>query len=62
MVKAVATCPRRRPLTPLTGWITEAMLKYHLENAYGEEWFAHPEVGEFLRGLWASGESEKQPA
>ena len=40
----------------LRAWITEAMLRRHLENAYGEDWFARPEAGELLRGLWATGE------
>jgi len=43
----------------LRAWITEAMLRRHLEDAYGEDWFTHPEAGEFLRGLWAIGESEE---
>src|SRR5215211_5289186 len=40
----------------LRAWITEAMLGRHLEDVYGEEWFAHPEAGELLRSLWATGE------
>ena len=43
----------------LRAWITEAMLRRHLEDAYGEDWFAHPEAGELLRGLWATGESKE---
>ena len=43
----------------LRAWITEAMLRHHLESAYGEDWFAHPEAGELLRGLWATGESKE---
>jgi len=40
----------------LRAWITEAMLRRHLEDTYGEDWFAHPEAGLFLRDLWATGE------
>jgi hypothetical protein len=40
----------------LRAWITEAMLRRHLEDTYGEAWFAHPEAGVFLRDLWATGE------
>src|SRR5215203_1165403 len=40
----------------LRAWITEAMLRRHLEDTYGEDWFAHPEAGVFLRSLWATGE------
>jgi hypothetical protein len=43
----------------LRAWITEAMLRRHLEDAYGTDWFAHPEAGELLRGLWATGEREE---
>ena len=43
----------------LRAWVTESMLRHHLEHAYGEEWFAHPEAGAFLRGLWATGERKE---
>jgi hypothetical protein len=43
----------------LRAWITEAMLRRHLEDTYGEDWFARPEAGVFLRGLWATGEKEE---
>ena len=43
----------------LRAWITEAMLRRHLEDAYGEDWFASPEAGELLRALWATGESKE---
>jgi hypothetical protein len=43
----------------LRAWITEAMLRRHLEDAYGEDWFARPEAGELLRGLWATGEKKE---
>jgi hypothetical protein len=43
----------------LRAWITEAMLRRHLEDTYGEDWFARPEAGAFLRDLWATGEKEE---
>lgn len=43
----------------LRAWITEAMVRHHLETTYGESWYRVPEAGEFLRGLWASGESRE---
>jgi hypothetical protein len=43
----------------LRAWITEAMLRRNLEETYGEDWFARPEAGEFLRGLWATGERQE---
>ena len=43
----------------LRAWITEAMLRRHLEDSYGEGWFAHPEAGAFLRELWAAGEGRE---
>jgi hypothetical protein len=35
------------------------MLRRHLEDTYGEDWFARPEAGAFLRDLWATGEKEE---
>lgn len=43
----------------LRAWITESMLRHHLEATYGEGWFSHPEAGDFLLGLWATGESQE---
>jgi hypothetical protein len=43
----------------LRAWITEAMLRRHLEGAYGQSWFTNPEAGELLRGLWATGEKQE---
>jgi hypothetical protein len=43
----------------LRAWITEAMVRHHLEQTYGESWFASPGAGELLRGLWATGESKE---
>ena len=43
----------------LRAWITESMVRHHLEHAYGEAWFAEPEAGTFLRGLWATGERKE---
>jgi hypothetical protein len=40
----------------LRAWITEAMLRSHLEREHGTDWFRNPGAGRFLRGLWASGE------
>ncbi len=41
----------------LRAWITEAMLRRHLEGTFGEEWFARSEAGAFLLELWSKGES-----
>jgi hypothetical protein len=43
----------------LRAWITEAMLRHHLEGTYEEDWFAYPKAGSFLRDLWAAGESKE---
>lgn len=43
----------------LRAWITEALLREHLETQYGEDWFSNPGAGELLRGLWATGESRE---
>jgi hypothetical protein len=43
----------------LRAWITEAMLRRHLEDTYGQDWFTHAEAGELLRGLWATGEKQE---
>ena len=43
----------------LRAWITEAMLRHNLEETYGEDWFVRPGAGEFLRGLWATGEKKE---
>jgi hypothetical protein len=43
----------------LRAWITEAMLRRHLEDAYGQSWFTSPEAGELLRDLWATGEKQE---
>lgn len=43
----------------LRAWITEAMLRHHLEEEYGEAWYANPKAGELLRGLWAMGEQKE---
>src|SRR5215207_8155700 len=43
----------------LRAWITEAMLRRHLEEAYGQDWFTSPEAGELLRSLWATGEKQE---
>ncbi len=43
----------------LRAWITEAMVRNHLERQYGERWYANQEAGQFLRNLWATGESQE---
>ncbi|MDQ3855790.1 MAG: hypothetical protein M3281_05270, partial [Chloroflexota bacterium] len=43
----------------LRAWITEAMLRHHLESEYGGSWFASPEAGKLLRNLWATGETKE---
>ncbi|MEJ7654217.1 MAG: hypothetical protein WKH64_13295 [Chloroflexia bacterium] len=43
----------------LRAWITEAMLRHHLESTYGERWFNAPEAGKLLRDLWATGEQKE---
>ena len=43
----------------LRAWITEAMVRHHLESTYGEAWYKAPEAGAFLRELWAAGESRE---
>lgn len=43
----------------LRAWITEAMVREHLETRYGPAWFSNPSAGEFLLGLWATGESRE---
>jgi hypothetical protein len=41
----------------LRAMMAEAILRHHVEGAYGEGWFGNPEAGAFLRELWAEGES-----
>ncbi|MDQ3327486.1 MAG: hypothetical protein M3506_03055 [Chloroflexota bacterium] len=43
----------------LRAWLTEAMLRRHLESTYGEAWYRAPEAGDLLRSLWATGESRE---
>src|SRR5918994_6122783 len=43
----------------LRAWITEAMLRRHLEDTYGEDWFARSEAGAVLRDLWGTREKEE---
>ncbi len=41
----------------LRAWITESMVRDYLKRNYGPEWFANPEAGKFLKGLWSRGVS-----
>jgi len=41
----------------LRAWLAEAQLRRHLTRTYGEEWFRKAAAGEFLRSLWAKGDS-----
>ncbi len=41
----------------LRAWITEAMLREHLQGTYGDRWYSNPDAGKFLKDLWSSGES-----
>lgn len=41
----------------LRAWISEAMLRRHLEDTFGEGWFTRPEAGALLLNLWSRGES-----
>lgn len=43
----------------LRAWITESMLRHHLVSSYGESWFGNPKAGNFLKQLWALGESQE---
>lgn len=38
------------------GYFMAAQLKAVLEDKFGEEWFASPEAGAYLKGLWKSGQ------
>ena len=37
-------------------WMLEAMLEHKLSEQFGEQWFASPAAGKFLRELWATGQ------
>jgi hypothetical protein len=41
----------------LRAWLAEAHLRRHLVRTYGQEWFRSAAAGEFLRSLWAKGDS-----
>lgn len=43
----------------LRAWITEAMVRDHLQRTYGGAWYANREAGALLRGLWETGESRE---
>ena len=40
----------------LRAWLLEAMLREELRNKLGEKWYTRKESGEFLIGLWRSGQ------
>ena len=37
-------------------WMVEAMLENRLTERYGNEWFANPDAGAFLKKLWKTGQ------
>lgn len=37
-------------------WIFEVMLRRHLEERFGPEWFVRESAGEFLKSLWRNGQ------
>ncbi len=39
----------------LRAWMLEVQLRQKLIQEFGERWFARPEAGGFLKGLWAHG-------
>ncbi len=41
----------------LRAWLAEAQLREKLVRDFGPDWFRCPAAGEFLKGLWAKGES-----
>ncbi len=41
----------------LRAWLAEAQLREKLVRDFGPDWFRSPAAGEFLKGLWAKGES-----
>lgn len=40
----------------LRAWIFEAQLRARLRERFGRDWWNDPGVGEFLKGLWSSGQ------
>jgi hypothetical protein len=40
----------------LRAWALEAALRAHLTGRFGDAWWAEPEAGALLRGLWAQGQ------
>lgn len=40
----------------LRAWIFEAQLRARLRERFGRDWWNNPGVGEFLRGLWSTGQ------
>jgi hypothetical protein len=42
----------------LRAWMLSGVLHETLRERYDEDWFLNPRTGDFLRGLWARGQSE----
>jgi len=42
----------------LRAWAGEVILRQHLQSLFGGGWYASRDAGEYLKGLWASGEKE----
>jgi hypothetical protein len=41
----------------LRAWAFETHLRRHMNDRFGEHWFAEPEAGEVLRSLWGTGQA-----
>jgi hypothetical protein len=46
----------------LRAWMLGGVLHETLRERYDEDWFLNPRTGDFLRGLWARGQSEPAEA
>src|SRR5207247_1870099 len=40
----------------LRAWAFETQLRRALRGRFGEDWFAYPEAGDYLRSLWREGQ------
>jgi hypothetical protein len=43
----------------LRAWVLEARWRGALRERFGERWFAAPEAGDWLRGLWRQGQRQR---
>lgn len=43
----------------LRAWALEAQLRTHLRERFGPAWFAEPEAGALVQGLWADGQRRR---